>query len=205
MDHKEDWAPKNWCFWIVMLENTLESLLDSKEIKSSNPKGNQPWIFIGRTGAETEAPILWPPDAKSWLIENTLMLGKIEGRRRRGWQRMRWLNWITNSMDMNSSKLWEIVEDRGAWQAAAHGVAECRTQLRPNFRSHPAWETVHLWHLAPSLKCLGHCWVVRSQHLASGGLNHRCTTYQGSRADYFTSLSLGHLFYKTGTIKKLPL
>ena len=134
-----------------------------------------------------------------------LMLGKIGGRRRRGWQRMRWLNWITNSMDMNSSKLWEIVEDRGAWQAAAHGVAEGRTQLRPNFRSHPAWETVHLWHLAPSLKCLGHCWVVRSQHLASGGLNHRCTTYQGSRADYFTSLSLGHLFYKTGTIKKLPL
>ena len=68
LDHKEGWAPKNWCFWTMVLEKTLESPLDSKEIKPVNPKENQPWIFIGRTDAKAEAPILWPPDAKSLLI-----------------------------------------------------------------------------------------------------------------------------------------
>ena len=68
LEHKESWAPKNWCFWTVVLEKTLESLLDCKEIQPVNPKGNQSWIFIGRTDAEAETPILWPPDAKSWLI-----------------------------------------------------------------------------------------------------------------------------------------
>ena len=90
LDHKESWVPKNWYFLTVVLENTLESPLDCKEIQLVNPKGNQSWIFIGRTDAEAEAeaPILWPPDAKNCLIEKTLMLGKIEGRRRRGQQRM---------------------------------------------------------------------------------------------------------------------
>ena len=88
--HKEGWALKNWCFWIVVLEKTLESPLDCKEVKPVNPKGNQPWIFIGRTDAEAEAAVLQPPDAKSWHIEKTLMLGKIEGKRIRGKQRMRW-------------------------------------------------------------------------------------------------------------------
>ena len=87
LDHNEGWAPKNWCFWTVVLEKTLESTLDCKEIKSVNPKRNQFWTFIGRTDAET--PILWPHDVKSWLTGKTLMLGKIEGRRRRGRQRMR--------------------------------------------------------------------------------------------------------------------
>ena len=94
LDHKEDWAPKNWCFQAVVLERTLESLLDCKEIKPVNPKRYQPWIFIGRTDAEAETPILWPPGVKNWLIGKDPDARKGEGRRRRGQQRIRWLDGI---------------------------------------------------------------------------------------------------------------
>ena len=104
LDYKESWAPKNWFFWTVVLEKTLESPLDCKEIQLVNCNGNQSWIFIGRTDAEAETPILWPPDARTDSLEKTLMLGKIEGRRRRGWQRMKWLDGITDSMNMSLSK-----------------------------------------------------------------------------------------------------
>ena len=107
-------------------EDCSESL-DCKEIKPVNPKGNQPWIFSGRTDAEAEAPILWLLDVKSWLTEKTLMMEKIEDNRRRGQQRMGWLDTITDSMDMNLNKPQKIVEDRGAWSAPVHGVTDLDT------------------------------------------------------------------------------
>ena len=105
------------------------SPLDCKEIQPVHPKGDQSWVFIGRTDVEAETPILWPRDAKSWLIWKTLMLGKIEGRRRRGQQRMRWLGGITDSMEMSLSKLQELVMNRGAWRAVVHGMVKSRTRL----------------------------------------------------------------------------
>ena len=100
---EESWAPKNWCFWTVVLEKTLESPLDCKEIQPVHPKGDQSWMFIGRTDAEAETPIIWPPHMKSWLIGKDPDAGMIGGRRRRGWWRMRWLDGITDSMGMSLS------------------------------------------------------------------------------------------------------
>ena len=115
-------ALKNWCFWTVVLENTIESPLENKEIKLVNVKGNQPWIFSGKTDAE--APIFWPPDANSWLIGKDPDAGKHWRQKEKRDQRMRWLDGIIDSMDMNLGKLQEMVRDREAWHAIVHGVTK---------------------------------------------------------------------------------
>ena len=129
-------------FWTVVLEKTLESPLDCKEIQLVHSKGDQSWVFIGRTDPKAETPILWPPDVKSWLIWKTLMLGGIGWRRKRGRQRMRWLDGITYLMDVSLNELWELVMDREAWHRKELDMAE---QL--NWTELESWKAVQPLHI----------------------------------------------------------
>ena len=143
LDHKEGWASKNWCFWTVVLEKTLESPLDCKEIKPVNPKGNQFWIFIGRTYAEAEAPILWPPDAKSWFIRKDPDSGKVWRQEEKGTTEnaMIWCHHWPSGHEL--SKLREMMKDRGVWHAAVHGVTKSWTWLSDWTTTMTLWRAIY--------------------------------------------------------------
>ena len=129
LDCEEGWALKNWCFWTVVLEKTLESPLDCKEIQPGHSEGDQPWNFFGRNDAKAEAPVLWPPDAKSWLIGKDSDAGRNWGQEEKGTTEDEMADGIMDSMDMSLSELWEMVMDREAWRTAIRGVTKSRTRL----------------------------------------------------------------------------
>ena len=129
MDYKENWMPKNWCFWTVVLEKILESPLDCKEIQPVHPKGNQSWIFMGRTDAETEASILWLPDVKNWLIWKDPDAGKDGRQEEKGTTEDEMVGCVTDTMGMSWSRLWELVMDRETWHASVHGITKSWTWL----------------------------------------------------------------------------
>ena len=130
LDHTEGWAPKNWCFWIVVLEKTLESPLDYKDIQPVHPKGNQSWIFIGRTDAEAETPILWPPAAKNWLIGKDPDAGKYWRQEEKGTtedKMIEWHHWLDGH---ESEQVPGVGDGQGSLACCSPWVAKSRTQLR---------------------------------------------------------------------------
>ena len=153
LDYKESWVPKNWCFWTVVLQKTLENPLDCKEIQPVNPKGNQSWIFIGRTDAEAETPILWPTDS----LKKTLMLGKIEGRKRR--DNRRWDGW------MPSPTQWTWVWEPPGVGDGQGGLAHCSPCGRKE-SDMTEWLSWILWHSAFFMVQLSHLYITTGKIIA---------------------------------------
>ena len=151
LNHREDRALKNWCCQTVVLEKTFESPLDSKEIKPVNPKGTQPWIYIGRIDAEVKAPIFWPPDVKNWLTGKDPDAGQDWRQKEKGAAEDEIVRWHTSSMDMNLSKLWETVEDRGACILQSMGSQTVRHNL-----------AIEQWQHTLSILLLMDIWIVCS-------------------------------------------
>ena len=148
LDCEESWAPRNWSFWTVVLEKTLESPMDCKEIQPVHPKGNQSWIFTGRTHAEAETLVLWPPDAKSWFIGKDPEAGEDTSQEEKGRTEDEMVWWYHHSMDMSLSKLQEMMMYREAWRVASSGVTKSQTWLS-------SW-TTHAWPCLNSLRYISH-------------------------------------------------
>ena len=180
MDHKEGWALKNWCFQTVVLEKTLESPLDCKEIKPVNPKGNESWIFFGRTDAEAETPILWPPGVKNWLTGKIPDAGKEWGKRIKGWQRMRLLDGITDSMDMSLSKLQVMVKDRKP------GVLQSTGLQRVGMTE---WLNSNIWNYQRSLVWIVCLWIWFKTLLVAHDRHPILTSHGFGRKNFLCSVT----------------